>query len=273
MKVCFSLALAAAAVAVLATDARAQPRAEKMSNPIQPMSERAPVLVGPVLGLNRNFHTGGFRTITHDEACPVFAEGSGWGFLAGLTAEIMVAEGAAVIPRVIYESRPGLFESRLPDALVLMPGSTEVVNQTVTASSDVTYTLVTAEALYKHEVTSLGGARIALAAGPSFGLVTRDHNRQVQDLVTPTNAVFTNPEGHELENGGRRIVFYDEGIADRTAFRFSLKAGVQAEVGLFGGTWYMTPGLYYDYGLSDVTRADNWQLNTVMFMVDFRRGF
>jgi hypothetical protein len=51
-----------------------------------------------------------------------------------------------------------------------------------------------------------------------------------------------------------------------------LKGGLQAEVGIFGDEWYMTPGVYYDYGLNDVTRAENWQLNTLMFTVDFRRG-
>jgi hypothetical protein len=270
MKLSVSLPLTVLCAIVLVPPCVAEPI--QQSTPIEAAPQRAPVLVGPVVGMNRNFHSGGFRTITSDEACPIFSNGSGWGFLAGVTAEIALSPVSAVIPRLTYESRPGSFESRLPDALVLPRGATDVIKQSVTASSSVSYTLFGIEGLYKHEVGTLGAMRIALAAGPALGVVIADNNRQVQDLVEPTNAVFTNPQGYPVEEGGRRIVFYDAPIPARTDLRFSLKAGVQAEVLLFGGTWYMTPGLYYDYGLSDVTRADNWQLNSLMFMVDFRRG-
>src|SRR5688572_357454 len=88
------------------------------SNPIEPDWPKASVLIGPVIGLNRNFHTGGFRTVTADESCPVFEQGSGWGFLGGLTAELLLGESWSLIPRLMYESRPGSFHSELPDALV-----------------------------------------------------------------------------------------------------------------------------------------------------------
>ena len=243
------------------------------SSPIDFEVPRASVLIGPVIGVNRNFHTGGFRTVTADESCPVFEKGSGWGFLAGITAELLLGESWSLIPRLTYESRPGSFTSELPDALVLLPGTTEVVNQTVTASSEVDYTILNAEVLYKQEVADLGGMRIGVAAGPALALVMAAHNRQVQDLIEPENARFTNPQGYETENNGRRLVFFDDEVPARSGMRFSLKAGVQAEVGLFGNAWIMTPGLYYDFGLSDVTTAENWQLNTLMFMVDFRRAF
>lgn len=243
------------------------------SSPIDFEVPRASVLVGPVIGVNRNFHTGGFRTVTADESCPVFESGSGWGFLGGITAELLLGESWSLIPRLTYESRPGSFTSELPDALVLIPGTNEIVTQTVTASSEVTYTLINMEVLYKQEIADLGGMRIGVAAGPAFGIVIGGNNRQVQDLVEPENARFTNPQGYETENNDRRLIFFNDDIPDRNGTRLSLKAGLQAEVGLFGNAWIMTPGLYYDYGLTDVTNAENWQLNTLMFMVDFRRAF
>jgi hypothetical protein len=247
------------------------------SSPIDFEVPRASVLVGPVVGVNRNFHTGGFRTITADESCPMFEKGSGWGFLAGITAELLLGEKWSLIPRLTYESRPGSFTSELPDALVLIPGQNgqqnQIVTQTVTAASEVTYSLINMELMYKQEVADLGGMRIGVAAGPAFGIVIGGNNRQVQDLVEPQNARFTNPQGFPTENSGRRIIFFDGAIPERSGMRLSLKAGLQAEVGLFGNAWIMTPGLYYDYGLTDVTGAENWQLNTLMFMVDFRRAF
>ncbi len=243
------------------------------SNPLDPEIQKSKFLVGPVIGINRNFHTGGFKTITEDETCPKFEKGSGWGFLAGITAEFQLGETWSIIPRLTYESRPGSFTSELPSALVLLPGTNEVVPQTVTAASEVTYSIANAEVMYKQEFADLGGMRLALAGGPAIAVVLGGKNRQVQDLVTPENARFTNPSGFPSENNGRRLIFFDGDIPSRSGTRISLKAGMQAEFGLFGNAWIMTPGIYYDYGISDVTSAENWQLNTLMFMVDFRRAF
>lgn len=262
--------LAAIALLLPAAAAIAQPGG---STPITPQSPRAAVLVGPVLGLNRNFHSGGFRTISSDASCPYFEEGTGWGMLAGITAELMLSEHSALIPRLTYESRPGSFTSALPDALVQLPGHEGLVNQSITARSDVTYGLLGAELLYKHDVGALGEMRIALAGGPAVAYVVSGTNRQVEELIEPANARFIGRDGYAIEDGGRRLVFYDGPIIARRTLRYSFKAGMQAEVGLFGDSWYMTPGLYYDFGLSDVTRAENWQLSSLVFMVDFRRGF
>lgn len=243
------------------------------SNPLEPVLPKASVLIGPVIGVNRNFHTGGFRTVTADESCPVFEQGSGWGFLGGISAELLFGESWSIIPRVTYESRPGSFTSELPDALVLLPGTQTVVTQTVTSSSEVSYGIVNVEVMYKKEIANLGGMRIGAAAGLAGQVVISGNNRQVQDLIEPENAKFTNQQGYETENNGRRLIFFDNVIPERSSTRFSVKAGLQAEVGLFGNAWTMTPGLYYDYGLTDVTANENWALNTLMFMVDFRRAF
>lgn len=256
---------------LLATaSAEAQPG---FSDPITVYPARAPVLVGPVIGVNRNFHSGGFRTVTGDLSCPVFEAGTGWGFLGGMTAEILLTSVSAIIPRVTYESRPATFTSSLPDALVQMSGHEGTVVQKIAASSEITYGIVNIEALFKHEVGMLGPLRLALAAGPAFAWVLNGRSRQVQDLIEPPNARFKDQDEYRLENGGRRLVFFDDEIVARRTTRFSLKGGVQAELGLFGNQWYMTPGIYYDVGLSDVTRAENWQLSSVVFMVDLRRGF
>ena len=252
---------------------QAQAQSGLGSNPIEPEVPRASVLIGPVIGLNRNFHTGGFRTVTADESCPVFEKGSGWGFLGGITAELLFGEDWSIIPRLTYESRPGSFQSELPDALVLLPNSQDVVTQTVTASSEISYSIISAEVMYKKEIADLGGMRIAVAGGPAVGFAIGGHNRQTQDLVLPENARFTNPDNYPEEENGRRLVFFDDAIPAKNPLRLSLKAGLQSEVGLFGNAWIMTPGLYYDYGLTDVTSGENWQVNTLMFMLDFRRAF
>lgn len=244
------------------------------NNPLNPRPPRAKMLAGPVTGLNRNYHTGGFRTI-EDPLCPHFDAGSGNGYLVGLTAEILPNAFSrwSIIPRIVLEQRPGSFRQQLPDALVILPGAEDPVRQVVNASSDVTYTMLEAQLFYKYEFATVGKVRFGVAGGPVASLVLSGTNRQVQDLVEPTNARFVNSSAFPSENGGRRLLLYDGTIPEMLPFRLSMMGGVQGEIPLFGNQWYMTPGLYYDYGLTDVTKAENWQLNSIVFMVDFRHSF
>ncbi len=242
------------------------------SNPLNPTVPKSKVLVGPRIGINRNFHTGGFRTID-DPNCPEFTSGTGWGFLAGLTAEFQFGETWSIVPSVQYESRPGSFTQTLPDALVLIPGEQDPVTQTVTTQSDITYSFVSAEVLYKQEFLVVGGLRFSAAAGPAFGYVLGGNNHQIQQLVEPQNARFINPDNLPAEDNGRRLVLFDGPIPERNSIRFSLKGGIQFEIGLFNDAWLMTPGIFYDYGLTDVTNAENWGLSSIVMQVDFRRAF
>jgi hypothetical protein len=266
---------AAACVLALASvvPASAQGTGES-SNPLDFNVPKSQVLVGPVVGLNRNFHTGGFRVIDEPN-CPVFEQGGGWGFLAGLTAEFQLGKSWSIIPRLMYEARPGEFNQELPDVQVLIPGSDTPVNQTVTTSSKITYNLLTAEVLYKQEFAQIGkGLRIAAAVGPTASYIMGGKINQTQDLVEPENARFSNPEGKPTTNSGRTIIFADNtDIPGLNTTRFSIKAGLQAEFGLFKNAWIMTPGAYYDFGLTDVTANENWQLSSIVFMVDLRRAF
>ena len=50
-------------------------------------------------------------------------------------------------------------------------------------------------------------------------------------------------------------------------------AGIQAEIPLFNSAWMLTPAVYYDYAITDVTGSENWRLNSIVAMVDFRRAF
>lgn len=243
------------------------------SNPLDPVVPQSKVLVGPRVGVNRNFHTGGFRTI-EEPNCPEFTSGSGWGFLAGLTAEFQLGESWSLIPAITYSSMPGQFTQTLPDALVLIPGEADPVEQTVTTQSDITYSLVTAEVLWKQEfLVTGGGLRLSAAAGPTFSYVLGGSNRQIQQLVEPQNARFTNPSGLPAEDNGRRLILYDGDIPGRSSIRASLKGGLQAEFGLFNDAWLMSPGVFYDFGLTDVSGNENWRVSSVYLQVDMRRAF
>ncbi|KXK56945.1 MAG: hypothetical protein IPM61_11620 [Chlorobi bacterium] len=242
-------------------------------NPLDPNVPRSQIVVGPTVGVTRNWHTGGFRTIDEPN-CPTFEQGAGWGVLAGLTAEYQTPWNWTVVGRVSYQTRPGSFRQYLPDAEVILPSSQTSTTQTVRTDATITYNLVAAELAYNHRVARLAkGVFLNVEAGPAFSVVLGGSNRQVQDLIEPQNARFVNPDRLPEENNGRRLILFDGQIPGRNSTRFSMKGGVQLEVGLFGNDWIMYPGIYFDYGLSRVTNNENWNLNTAMFQVDFRHAF
>ncbi len=277
MKKNLSLALVGllAIFMALPADSSAQ---DGRDNPLNPSPSRRQVLVGPTFGMTRNYHSGNFRIID-DPSCPFFTDGTGWGFLVGLSAEFLPSiDGRwGIIPRISFEQRPATFTEELPDAQVLLPGADpnnpQVVNQTITTLSEITYTLMNVEVLYKQEIAQLGDFRVGLLAGPAFQYILAGTKRQQQDLVEPLEAKFQNPENLPTENGGRTLVFFDGDITNRNATRFSVKGGVQGEIGLFDDDWILTPGVYYDYGFTEVTNTEDWQLSSIIFQVDLRRAF
>jgi hypothetical protein len=279
MKPWLSLCTSLLSLALVAASAAAQTETQpiegvgKEANPLGDDVAHTRFLIGPVFGLNYNQHSGGFR-ILDGATCPKFVSGTAWGYMAGISAELQRSSGWSVIPRLTYESRPAHFKEVLPDAKVLPPDQQIPVTQTVTASSDVTYKLINLSVMYSHEVLTLGRrVRISLAAGPAAAWVLDAKIRQVQDLVEPLNAIFLNPDSLPTENSGRRLVYKDnDPIPNYKKMRFSLEGGLYAEIGLFNDEWIMTPGVYYDYGLSHVTGNENWNLNTIIFQIDFRHS-
>ncbi|HVZ38269.1 MAG TPA: hypothetical protein VHI13_03260 [Candidatus Kapabacteria bacterium] len=246
----------------------------ELSDPIHPVHAKPAILLGPRLGVNRDYHSGGFATI-EGANCPKFTSGSGWGMLLGLTAEFSGGKSWSIVPALTYESRPGNFREALPDVQVLL--NDVAVTQSVSATSDISYRILSAEVLYKQEIwTPTATFRASVAAGPVGSYVVGVQNSQYQDLEQPANARFINPDPTHftLAGNGRRLVYgANVNVPGRNAFRFALKAGVQLEVGLFNNGIIMYPGLFYDLGLTDVTSSENWGLNSILFQVDFRRAF
>jgi hypothetical protein len=249
------------------------------STPLGWSPERPQVLVGPTIAINRNYHTGGFPSIK-EPICPVFRNGTGWGYAVGLSAEFAPTINSTwgIIPRMTFELRPGQFREDLPDIGVISPNPDDpdnptVVNQTVFVESDITYALLNFEVLFRQQFAQFGNVRLSLLGGPAGQYVVEASNRQMEQLEEPANARFRNPDGLREEDFGRRLILYEGNIPQRHSVRFSTKFGLQGEIPLFGYDWVLTPGFYFDYGITDVTPTENWQLNSAMFQLDFRRAF
>lgn len=248
--------------------------ANKTSTPIEPKEKPTKILYGPTFGLNRNYHSGGFK-VFDEPLCPVFENGSGWGYSFGFNLEF-ASKTWSVVPRIVYESRPGEFISNTADVDVLVQNGNQIVRttQSVNLESKIAYNLVTLDLLYKQEIVPVTPKfRLYGMLGPAYSFVLNGQNKQVQNLLFPTNAKFINSNALPTENNGRTLVLRDSLIEQMQSSRFAVRTGLLGEIGLFDNAIVMTPGLYYDFGLSTVTKSQNWALNSVLFLVDFKRAF
>lgn len=66
-------------------------------DPLNPLTKRTKILVGPIIGYNGTNHSGSFQSISGDDRCPNFSTGSNPGFYAGLTYEMQLGDRKSVV--------------------------------------------------------------------------------------------------------------------------------------------------------------------------------
>jgi hypothetical protein len=233
------------------------------------------VYVGVTGALSHNIHSGGFRLFSAGNGqvdgcgCATFEDGAGDGGQAGLAARLQVAPVLAIDARVTYDSRPGHFVVQLPEAVLVDASGNELLRQTVRASSDVEYKLITVEALATlNAFKIIPGLFVTLSAGPSLGIVQDGKIDQYQDLIEPQNGRFVNPDGYPTENEGRRMYFLRHtNIPEMNGTRLSAKGGAGIDAHLFDAL-IVRGGVYFDYGLTDLTEAENWRVNSTLYQLD-----
>lgn len=227
--------------------------AQTEADQIGDMPERTMWLFGPTVMVGWNNHTGQIDP-AESLLCGPADNGSAWGFGAGVSAEwLPSARNWSLLARLTYEERPGGSFREIP-AEPLSPSDPENPEGRTTWM-EISYSLLNAEVLFKREVLTFKDLRVALEAGPACQYVLTGNVRQ----------------GYETDSSAG--ICYDGEIPELNPLRFSLKAGVQGEISLFDNAWIVTPGIYYDYGLTNMEASENWQVNSVIFQIDFRTSF
>jgi hypothetical protein len=229
--------------------------------------------VGVTGALSSNFHEGGFGRFyqagTADCDCPQFNDGTGDGYQVGVAFRYQLLQIIALDARAVFDSRPAHFEEQLPEAQVIEPGGgPNVLTQTVVAKSDVVYQTATFEVLATARLAINDIIALSASIGPGFGFVTTGTITQSQELVSPSNARFENPQGFESENEGRRLVFVrDIDIPERSAMRTSVKVGGAVELGPIASV-LVRGGVYYDRGLTGVRTTGDWKISSMLYQLD-----
>ena len=235
-------------------------------NPLFPKPRPKRFFIGPMVGYNSNFHSGGFQTLGGpglDAACGDFTTGGGNGILAGLAAEYWFKPGGptALQMRVYYEQKPGTFEQNAGQSpIVDTAGNVHLF--TLYHHVEAQYNLVNVEVQYKY---NFPGTRFGVAIGPKFGFMLSSHYHQYQQLTGDNGEQFI-----FAANGKDAIdLVPDTAIAGASTFRFGLVAHVQYEFLL--GPFLVTPRVLYDLGITKI--VSGWTVSSLAGTIEIKYGF
>ena len=90
------------------------------------------------------------------------------------------------------------------------------------------------------------------------------------NLVQPLNAQFDPTFCPECEyiNDGRTVITGRDNIPNHSAIRVAIKAGAQYEIPV--GRLLLVPAIYYNFGVTEVSAADNLRINAFQAGIDLR---
>ncbi|GAB1370818.1 hypothetical protein MASR1M45_08800 [Candidatus Kapaibacterium sp.] len=253
-------------------------------NPLIPEYEAPPIYLGPVIGYNRSMHSVDLASF-NEAICPRFQDGQSNGFFIGFSYEEHLGKDAkastsSFIFRVLYNSMPAsleVSENPVPSLITVVdangnPVREDVINSSTLHTQDITYSLVTAEVMYK--INPVPGLPLGFTVGPTFDFAMTRNQDQRYKLVQPLEAQFrynqevAEREGYKYVDNDRTIIVKEGEIPNSSGFRFGIKAGMQLE--LLAGAWTVVPGVAYNFGITNLSSAENWRVSALQVGVDFR---
>jgi hypothetical protein len=248
---------------------------QELSNPLVPARGKPRIYVGPVGGYNRSLHSSGFQSVSDDVLCPDFTTGTANGYYFGLSGEYLLGKPenskSSIVVRVVYNSMPANY-GEAGDTLPSKDATTqESVNSVVRHIAELKYQTLDLELMYK---LNLFNSNFGVIVGPTVGMVVGSSKEQRMELVEPLNAVFdravVEAQGKVVEyvNNDRGIVTFRGDIQDRAPIRIAVKAGVQYELPI--GRILLVPSVNYNFGITEVSPADNLRINAIQAGFDLR---
>lgn len=279
MKLRYLLALFIVLIALPGIRLNAQAEPE---NPLMPTYVAPPVYIGPVIGYNRSLHS--VDLASFDQAiCPRFENGDANGFFVGISFEQhlgkdILSSTSSFIFRLLYNSLPAsldVSENPIPSLITVINGTdtSEIIeNSSTIHTMDITYNLITAEVMYK--INPIPGIPLGFTVGPTFDYAITKKQDQRYKLVQPLEAQFVRNEaliiqkGYKYIDNDRTIIIKEGDIPNSNGFRLGIKAGMQFEI--LAGKWVVVPGFFYNFGVTNLSSAENWRVDALQMGVDFR---
>lgn len=261
---------------------------EEGPTPLGPGKGSAAIYLGPVAGFNRAVHSANLASFADDPLCPFFTNGSSNGFFIGAFYEQIlggIASKHSLVGRIIYSTMPASFTKEgdtYPSLVEDKPGSYTTVLSSTRHALEVSYSLLTIEAMYKFNIAY----GLVVTGGPSFDIVMKSNLLQKMELIEPPNVKFKRIDPNDpnaakvvrYENNDRTIVSWD-GVPARptqqnpgvsaNSIRFALKFGVQYEI-ITGTKIDIIPGIFYNLGVTNMNNVESWKVSSIQAGVDIR---
>jgi hypothetical protein len=260
--------------------------AKAQSNPLEPEKKAPRIYVGPVAGYNRSLHAGGFSSRFSEASCPNFETGTNNGYYIGISAEYLLGDvknsNSSIIARVVYDNQPAFFE-RPGDDYPSRLGNGDTVRTAVRHTTDVKYTLLQFEVMYKFNIP---GTFLGITAGPQFGIPVSTNQDQRYELVfnaanpgvqfaaedlakiVPKEKWTKDFEPRFTNDTRTAIQLYNGEVINASSFRAAIKLGLQYEILLGRAT--LVPCAYYNLGITRINSDDPWRVNAIQFGADLR---
>lgn len=213
-------------------------------------------------------HQESFRYVNERGTPVIIGHDPTWGFSAGIVGSLELAVGWRLTSHILYSSRPGRVQHTLPGEPFTIPSG--IVNDepiegeyVTTYSSEIEYSLVESDVQLAIDLLRSEVAQFGVAMGAAAGFAQR-----LDVLYVETNEAVV--EGMEIIVSDGRIEYDLDNVATPTV-RASAQFGTYVGLDLLDGV-RLTPGLYYDYGLTPFPSVEDWQLHSFLFRCDVTMG-
>lgn len=257
-------------------------------DPINPVQDKTPFYIGPVIGYNKVMHSVTLETSNISAVpCPSFNNGSSNGFFAGASAEFLLGgvknSKSSLIVRLLYNTFPAKMEQQSLDAgtggLPSVKPDGTVVKTDVLYTNSIAYNCVTMDLAYKFNFMD----NLGVVAGPTFDYVMTATQDQRTSLVADPSIAFKMVSAAEQQRLGirytdfansaagtspRTIVAKEGDIAGKASLRMAVKVGLQYEI-ITKSNMYIVPSIAYNFAVTNVD-DHSWKVNAIQIGVDIR---
>lgn len=228
------------------------------ANPLEPSMAPSRWYRGLLYNVTLAMHT---RTgTTGFDALAANGTATGIGWSVALSSEYLLGDVRKAVSSIIfnigYAFLPGTLSRTVETSLHT---TSEAGTAPATYEQDIRFSTLKAEVLYKHPI---GRTRLAIAAGPSFGVTLSGTQTERLTLLDGVTRFSDNGEGLLYENDNRTVTKSGD-IPGLRSFMLSLKGGVMYEWRL--GRILFVPHIFFEYPLTPLSGKGLWKVSSVQF--------
>ncbi len=255
-------------------------------NPIDPVQNKKPFYVGPVIGYNKVMHSVTLGTPNPGATlCPSFNNGSSNGFFAGVSAEFLLGgvkdSKSSIIVRLLYNTFPAKMEQQsIEKSLPSVDDKGNQVKTDVLYTNKIGYNTLDLDLAYKFNFMD----HLGVVAGPSIGYVMTATQDMRMNLIADPSISFkqeTDPNvlkdlgirytdfiNTQNNTGARTIVMREGNIPNKQSLRIAMKVGLQYEI-ITKSNMYVVPSIAYNFGITNLN-DQSWRVSAIQIGVDIR---